>query len=241
VGGRADDPEGDAVSYEVEVREEGVDAPVWAGEVLPSEDGGGLLGGVPLRERAGYAWRVRAVDVRGAQGAWSEASFEVLGLSEPLLPPAPSLVSPEAGASFEGPAVVGLQWGEVSDPEGRALTYFVEVARARLEGGVGQLDEVWASEFAEGTQEAQVAPQLMGGGYVWRVGVSTPETQPVWSPWRRFLVSQEEEEGEDKDPTRVPQTSLPSAGCVQVEGAPRGLWGLLVLGWALWRGARRRP
>ncbi|PNU19661.1 hypothetical protein C2E25_11190 [Geothermobacter hydrogeniphilus] len=103
------DPNGDAVSYQVSLAQVGQAAVVYD---VPAGATSYVAGG--LVENAQYAWKVQAVDAKGAVSGWSaEGTFWVNAVNE--APSVPQLVSPLNGELL-GPYDM-LKWQLASDPD----------------------------------------------------------------------------------------------------------------------------
>ncbi len=123
----ATDPQGDTLTYTVEVAEDQAFNTIVASTSEVTEDASGISTWKvpqPLSENATYWWRARATDP-WVDGPWStEESFVINAISE--APDAPVLTLPIAGETAASTSPV-LNWSEASDVDGDALTYDVEV------------------------------------------------------------------------------------------------------------------
>lgn len=214
---RVGDPEGSAVTYDVQVLDAG-------GATVVAEEGGlaDAEGGEyqawsvepELAEDTFYQWRVRATDASGNSGDWSDAQ-EFLVSTADGAPGVPSWIAP-----LDGDTLVDLQpalsWTETADPEGMAVTYAV------------QGDVVPTFDSAEmrsttlgGTGAGTVTLDLAGGA------VSLPENTDVYlrvravdplgisSDWSTIRVYSRG----DNDPPEIPELRSPPEGTTIVEGA----------------------
>ena len=123
----ANDPQGEALTYTVEVYEDAALTTLLTSEAGVVEDGSGTSTwkvDVQLAENAEVFWRARAADA-WVEGPWSSAeSFVVNALNEP--PAAPVLTAP-IGGETAATLTPTLSWSEATDVDGDALTYEVEV------------------------------------------------------------------------------------------------------------------
>lgn len=124
------DPEGDAVTYRIEVATDMLFSQVVETlDQLPQGTSGGTTGGtltVSLSEDTVYYWRARAVDSNGAEGPYSEVwSFRVNTTNQ--LPGAPTLTAPLDGSQVTSKKPQ-ICWTNASDGDGDTLTYIVEIA-----------------------------------------------------------------------------------------------------------------
>lgn len=95
----ARDPEGDALSYEFELRAGSVSGAVVASGTSVAEGDNGTRFLVPQALADGtYVWRARATDTQGAQGAWSEAALFKVGVEVTSAPSGGCAATGSAGA-----------------------------------------------------------------------------------------------------------------------------------------------
>jgi len=118
----ASDPDGDVLSYEVEVRTEDGSLVAFAEAVAEGCDSACSWSiDVALDEDQSYAWSVSATDEHGLSGFWSEPeSFRFSGNDE--APVGIVFLAPIDGSELDELAPV-LVASEGHDPEGRELSY----------------------------------------------------------------------------------------------------------------------
>jgi DNA-binding beta-propeller fold protein YncE len=119
----ATDPDGDALTYDVRVLQDGATVAEYAG--LPEGEGTSFaLVDVALTENGRYQWAVQSFDGEDASG-WSEPqSFYVNATQE--APSVPVLLSPLAGETLAGDGL--LSWQASVDPDPfDSLGYVVEI------------------------------------------------------------------------------------------------------------------
>ena len=190
------DPEGDAVSYEVEV------APTAGGAVLTAAAGlteTEWTVDVALGEDSEVDWQVRAVDAGGNASAWSSpASFRVDVVNQP--PPAPLWISPDDETAIEGNSVT-LAVSPVIDPEGEPVSYWFQVDRS----GAFQSASL-QEELVSGTE--WTTPGDLEGNVWWWGRVRAEDGQGGVSAWtsRRWWIR-----GEEEAPT-APRALAPLGG-----------------------------
>jgi|GEM_PF-3383159 len=179
------DPNGDLVTYDVEV--------TLAGTVVASTTGLPELVGpnywIPeagLAEGGDYSWRVRAADPYVASPWSGFEDFFVNAVNEP--PPAPRAISPASGTEVVelSPTFV---FDGVEDPDREDVEYEIAVRSG---------DETLHLGFAETPDDApvwDVEPVLEENGqYTWRVRAVDPHgAAGFWSGAPPFLVNQVEE------------------------------------------------
>ncbi len=156
------DPEGTAVTYEIEADVDSAfpDPAAWVSDVNQLDLS--AIGGT-LAENQDNWLRVRGVDADGLDSAW--ATIEVFVRGPDDAPTVPELLSP-ADASVASSGTPSLSCSESTDPEGDAITYEIEVsASADLSAPV-----------ATGT--ALVATD---GVVTWDVTSALPEGTWYWS------------------------------------------------------------
>jgi len=238
----AADPEGDLVSYDIEVyRDEALtDLEFAVTGVEPNGDAMTDLTSPTLAASTRYWWRVRGVDTAGAEGPWATAAFFV-SLAD-LAPPAPQLVAPALGEQLEADAPVVVAWENVVDPELAPVTYRVEVfdaagERVDLHDGV--------VEDASGTTSVELNATAPGG-YSWRVNASDGGQSGPWSERWTFGVavpvpdppSDGGNTNNEVDPPRYPAPIGEGCGCSVPTHTPFAWPAVLVLlavGAVAWR------
>jgi MYXO-CTERM domain-containing protein len=147
--GPASDPDGDALTYAVEIMLDDLDGtPVAAQSGLVEDASGFVEWSVEpaLLEDTWYLARARATDEHGLHGPWSdEVAFQATALEG--APDGVVILEPEDGSEVDTPSPL-IRVGGAIDPEGMPLTYSIEVA----------IDP----SFAEG--EAVDVPEIDGEG-----------------------------------------------------------------------------
>ena len=122
------DPDGDAVTYDVELRDETGAVIDSAIDIVGDGSEAEWTVSVVLDEDATYSWTARAVDDNGAAGPWAaEESFFVSTANG--APEGPVFTEPADGGSVASlsPSLVAT---EVTDPEGEELVYEFSVDTA---------------------------------------------------------------------------------------------------------------
>ena len=182
--GAVTDPDGDPVSYDVELAEDQSFATLLL-SVMGREDDGSATYTEPV-ERLPIGvphWvRVRARDLLGV-GEWTVARFTYGVSNRP--PNAPALTRPLDGAIVDA-GDVELVFAPTSDPDGDELTYIV-----RVWGDQGRGDEVF-SETASGLGESITVTwrDVVGpAAFWWSVTAVDPGGQSAESALGGFLVA----------------------------------------------------
>jgi len=195
----ASDPDGDQVTYLVEVRR--VDSDELAAEIagVGGEDGAygsspcspdGVYGGptcswtidVVLEEDGAYRWSVAAVDEHGLEGGWSDPEdFRYSSANEP--PNGVVFLAPLDGSELEDlrPLLVA---SEGSDPEGTELSYQFAVDTV---ADFSSEDLVEVVVAATGTGEVSWDPAVAGPELredtTWYARVRGEDADGLASPW----------------------------------------------------------
>jgi hypothetical protein len=175
------DPEGDPLTYEIEVRDAS-DAVVASPAGIPSGAGEtAWTVTTPLAEDQDFTWTARASDGE-LFGPWSApAAFRVDAVAEPPTAPVPILPADGAVVEERRPSLVVEN---ATSPGGLPLTYTFE-----LENASGTLVER-AEGIAEGTDTTAWTPSadIADGSYQWRARASDPQQGGPWSSTSRFDV-----------------------------------------------------
>ncbi len=242
VAGGATDPEGQPLTYAIEVGVDPSFAEVDAAE-LPEEDGQASWDlaedGIELPEDTWAHVRARAGDGL-LWSPWASATFFVNEADDP--PTVPVLVAPgEAAEVLERPFDLVASWS--SDPDEDAIRYRFVVAsdQALEERLVDVSDQVGGNALLDGPGEVawSVGAVLEPGDWYWSAQAADEHgLESGWAPPVRFVVPQadigdDDDAGDDDD-----DQELPDCGCaVATDAGGVGLGLLLVL--VLLR--RRRP
>ncbi|MFT4703400.1 MAG: PKD repeat protein [Bradymonadia bacterium] len=182
------DPEGDALSYQVELSlDEFMQQVTFTRSNIAATGRVQTRVDVPgtLDEDRRYYWRVRAVTA-DVVGEWSAViSFRVNRTNRP--PGRATLVTPLAFSDSRRPTLI---WRNASDPDGDLFTYELELYDSSLDG-----TRVWALDNITPLQTETSATLTFAledeGGYVWRVrAVDSSPPFPVgqWSALGAFTV-----------------------------------------------------
>ncbi len=185
----ANDPQGEALVYDVEVYED-------AGLTLLAASVSGLaedLSGsstwkvdVTLSENGTYWWRARANDAWVA-GPWAtEEAFFVNEVNE--APETPTLVTPIGGETAAS-AAPALTWAEVSDVDNDAVTYDVEVYDEDGALVTSATDVIGDGTTGEWTTDATLVEDR---SYSWTArAVDEHGLEGAWAPEEWFFFSTE--------------------------------------------------
>lgn len=201
------DPEGDAITYEVELGDDEALTRVIFGEddIVPLALGRARVDvDTTLSEDTTYFWRARAI-TEDVIGAWSETvSFRVN--RDNRAPSVPALVDPTGVSATRIPM---FRWRNATDVDGDSLTY-----RAELYAGdrAGETPLASVEGFPEAAMETVWAPLSApleeGATYYWRVR-ARDETPPFrFGEWADATFVVDENNG--APPTPVLQR--PAAG-----------------------------
>ncbi len=189
VVGAAVDPQNDALTYDVEVYEDGGLTVLLTSVVnLPADGTGGVTWplDVPVDENAEAHWRARASDPFTA-GPWSAAeTFFVNEVEE--APEVPTPIFPIDGERV-ATTLPTPQWSDVADPDGDDVTYEVRIFDA-LEQLVteGAVDPNGARE--EWTVDVELSEDA---GYTWDVrALDDTGLTSDWSDLEPFFVTADE-------------------------------------------------
>lgn len=201
------DPEGDAVTYRVEVAlapggaRGGADAAPWEplaeGEGLVPDADGQATFLVPadagLADHEWYRWRAQGTD--GVfSGAWSDAGIFRVNLGDEP-PAAPTLLRPLDGAEMDDTLPV-LEVQVAPDPDGGPVTARIEVYDAAAWDGIGE-PAVAPAQMLEGLDpgdDGRVAVRLPRalsprGQYAWRAAAADEGgNRSPWSAAARFSI-----------------------------------------------------
>jgi hypothetical protein len=181
----AADPDGDALTYEIEVRDA-------AGEVVAAATG--IPSGVDetawtvttaLAENQAFTWSARASDGE-LRGPWSApAAFRVDAVVEPPTAPVPLLPADGVVVEQRRPALVVEN---ATSPDGLALAYTFEIEAVAADGSTSPVAQVEGVAETEDTTAWPVSLDLPDGSYQWRARASDPRSSGPWSATWRFAV-----------------------------------------------------
>jgi hypothetical protein len=178
------DPEGDPLTYELEVRDADGGIVAQSGPVPAGDEETSWTVPDPLAEDADFTWSARAND-GDLFGPWSApAAFRVNAVLEPPTAPVPLL--PPDGAIVEEsrpPLVVE----NATSPDHLVLVYAFELY---VVGGSGATLFEEAHDVPEGPETTAWTPSrdLADGAYEWRARASDPVHDGPWSATSRFEV-----------------------------------------------------
>ena len=179
----ATDPDGDALSYEFEVRDEAGTVVAAGADVAEGSGETAWTATASLGENRAFTWSARAGDGE-LQGPWSApAAFRVDAVAEPPTAPVPLLPANGAVVEERRPALVVEN---ATSPDGLPLRYTFDLETAEASPTL--------VERAEGVAEASPATawapsaDLADGAYQWRARATDPRQEGPWSATRRFDV-----------------------------------------------------
>ena len=181
----AADPDGDALTYEIAVRDA-------AGAVVAAATG--IASGVDetawtvttaLAENQAFTWSARASDAE-IQGPWSApAAFRVDAVVEPPTAPVPLLPADGAVVEERRPALVVVN---ATSPDGLALAYAFELEAVAADGSTSPVARVEGVAETEDTTAWTPPLDLADGSYQWRARASDARASGPWSATSRFAV-----------------------------------------------------
>lgn len=174
---QASDPEGDPLTYGLEVADAGGQVVAQSSGIVPGVGQVSWTVTPALQEDQAYTWRARAHDPQLA-GPWSApASFRVNAVTPP--PGAPALVSPAEGSTV-AERRPPLMVSNAASPESLALTYTFELY-ADGPAGPTLVDQVAGWVEGAGTTTWTAGPDLADGPYTWRARAT--DSLPQDGPW----------------------------------------------------------
>lgn len=158
------DPDPDAeLTYDCEIAEdEAFEQNVGTGEAVENPEGTTRVDVEALvDENQSYWIRCRATDETGLQSGWSEPVR--VGIDRTNEPPsAPTVIAPEPDMAIE-PGMISFTVGDSVDPEGDALTYYIQVST-----DPDFLDLLFSASAPAEDNQATFGPEELGPG-VWYV------------------------------------------------------------------------
>ena len=183
------DPDGDPLTYDVEIYADSTLTTLTEAIASVSEDASGTTTATPtsaLAENTPYWWRARSDD-GNATSAWASAEDFFVNVANDA-PGATSLSFPVASAIVTT-LTPALQWTEVTDADGDAITYEVEVyADAAL--STLTWSAVGITGLGNGSVEASTASLVENAWYWWTArSVDEHGLAGPWATEEPFLVS----------------------------------------------------
>ena len=180
------DPEGDALTYEIEVRDARRrgrgDAPPGS---PPGPEETTWTVTSALAENQSFTWSARASDGE-LHGPWSApAAFRVDAVAEPPTAPVPLLPADGAVVEERRPALVVEN---ATSPDGLALTYTFELEAVAADGSTTPVERVEGVPEAPQTTAWTPSVDLADGSYQWRARASDPRQNGPWSATWHFDV-----------------------------------------------------
>jgi CARDB/FlgD Ig-like domain/WD40-like Beta Propeller Repeat len=179
------DPDGDPLTYEIEVRDAAGDVVAAAIRIPAGMDETSWTVAPALAEDESFTWTARASDGH-LDGPWSEpAAFRVDAVVEP--PTAPVPLQPAEGAIVEErrPALVVAN---ATSPDHLALTYTFELEAVAADGSTTSVARPEAIPEGQGETEWTPSVDLADGQYQWRARASDPVQDGPWSATAHFEV-----------------------------------------------------
>lgn len=225
------DPEEDAVSLQIELYEEGEEAPLLTTTLAVDPEAPTSEVSLPgnLEEDRRYTWRARAIDDGGLASPWSQAASFTIDLDN-AIPEAPVLLSPRPLALVTpGELRLIARAAEDLDNEEGGLRYTMRLASdASFSTVLAESDELNASPNGEVVWDLRGdAPMLPEDSTIhWEVSVRDNADQGGRASSRFFFSARDDAPGAPEllapQPDAVLSTSLPSFTWSQVvdpEGA----------------------
>ena len=152
------DPDGDAISYIVEVAKTSSFAAIIATKTVSTTSAS-----ISLEKGIAFYWRITAKDSKGLSSPVSAANgfyTEGVGVSN-YVPFSPVLVAPELNATLQSPTATSLKW-TASDVDGDTLTYDVFFGKTNPPANISSNQS--ANSFATATLDASST-------YYWKIVV----------------------------------------------------------------------
>ena len=191
------DPEGSAVTLEIELSLDPTFTTVWMSGPL-ADNGSGVtwdsaLDGAALTEDGGAWARARSADVGGLASGWTTVMFTAN--SENNAPTTPTLIEPVDSASPLDLFDLEFRWANSTDSDGTTRTYDLEVRS----GGTVLWSELLIPETSTETGATMSAGELAPGEYEWTVRAA--DELGVTSEWAEPWFFEYTEGGDDDDAT----------------------------------------
>jgi len=183
------DPDGDTLTYEVEIYSDSTLSTLTEAITSVAEDASGTTTATPssaLAENTPYWWRARSDD-GNAYSSWSSAADFFVNVANDA-PGATALSFPLASAIVTT-LTPTLQWTEVTDDDGDAITYDVEVYE---DAGLSTLSwsDTLVAGLGNGSVEATTGTLVENTWYWWRArSVDEHGLAGAWATAEQFLVS----------------------------------------------------
>ncbi len=179
------DPDGDRLTYELEVRDaQGAVVAAVAG-IASGPDETAWTVTPALGENQSFTWSARASDGR-LFGPWSApAAFRVDAVVEPPTAPVPLLPADDGVVEERRPTLVVEN---ATSPDGLALTYTFELDAVAADGSSTPVERVEAVPETPQTTAWEPTVELADGAYQWRARASDPRQDGPWSATWRFDV-----------------------------------------------------
>lgn len=180
------DPDGDPLSYEIEVRD-ATGAAVAAVVGIPTDPSGTSCAALttPLAENQAFTWLARASDGE-LLSPWSPpAAFRVDAVAEPPTAPAPLLPGDGATVDLRRPALVVQN---ATSPDGLVLAYTFELESVAADGTATLVERVEGVPESQPTTAWTPSADLADGSYQWRARASDSRQSGPWSVTFRFEV-----------------------------------------------------
>ena len=232
VAGGAVDPEGQPLTYRIEVGTDPSFVEVDGADVAETDSEAAwdlAVDGLTLPENTWAFVRARAGD--GALWtAWASVTFFVNETNE--APTVPVLLNPEEGAEvIEQPLQLSCAWSEDADEDD--VTYDVIVARDEgLADAVVLTEELpGGNTLLDGAGEVVVpaGTTLEAGDWFFSArAVDEHGLASEWAPPNRFTVLDGRDVGDDDDAGDDDDEPLPECGCAATPRAPASAWLLAV-------------
>ena len=181
----AADPDGDALTYEIAVRDAAGAVVAAATGIASGADATAWTVTTALAENQAFTWSARASDAE-LQGPWSApAAFRVDAVVEPPTAPVPLLPADGAVVEERRPALVVEN---ATSPDGLALTYTFELEAVAADGSTSPVARVEGVAETEDTTAWTPPLDLADGDYPWRARASDARASGPWSATSRFAV-----------------------------------------------------
>jgi hypothetical protein len=179
------DPEGDALTYELAVRNEANEVVAAASGIAAGATETEWLVAPALAENQSFTWSARASD-GSLSGPWGgPAAFRVDAIAEPPTAPIPLLPADGAVIAERRPMLIV---GNATSPDGLPLTYAFEIELVAPDGSTTTIASVEGLPEQAGTTAWSPPDDLADANYTWRARASDPRQSGPWSTTFRFQV-----------------------------------------------------